>query len=216
MVCKSHSGNVRHQGQGLPEVHVLQRLPVVTKSQLVQAIHDHCPHFGRQTVEDGVDVLFAQITAALQRGQRVELRGFGSFGLRKRSGGISRNPQTGVITPVTPRAIPFFKPGKNLLDVMNQPIRSERVRKKKKGVGFFVTTHYTPLKENLRDGSKSPMTANEVTLIIWRAGNSKGLKNFTRLASGGDLRHLKPRKGSFSSKNVLGGTVGVGHKPFRG
>jgi hypothetical protein len=83
-------------------------------------------------------------------------------------------------------------------------------------VGFFITTHYTPLKEELRDASKSRVIANKVTLIVWRAGNGEVLKNVTRFAGGGDLRHLTSRKGSFGCRNVLGGMGRGRHRPFRG
>ena len=58
--------------------------------------------------------IFDQITAALARGDRVELRGFGAFTVKQRSARIGRNPRTGVVVSVGEKAVPYFKTGKEM------------------------------------------------------------------------------------------------------
>ena len=67
-----------------------------------------------------VDAVFDSILDALQRGQRIELRGFGSFRLRRRTGRTGRNPRTGADVLVPARSIPHFKPGKDLRELANR------------------------------------------------------------------------------------------------
>ncbi len=66
-----------------------------------------------------VDSVLDQISAALERGDRVELRGFGAFSIRERDGRTGRNPRTGAVVSVAPKRVPFFKPGKELRDRLN-------------------------------------------------------------------------------------------------
>src|ERR1035441_2448912 len=63
-----------------------------------------------------VEVLLDSIVQALGRGEKVEIRGFGRFHTRPRRGRIGRNPKTGARVEVPPKKIPFFKPGKELLE----------------------------------------------------------------------------------------------------
>lgn len=65
-------------------------------------------------VESMVDTVLDQISAALERGDRVELRGFGAFSVRAREARTGRNPRTGAAVAVAPKKVPFFKPGKEL------------------------------------------------------------------------------------------------------
>jgi integration host factor subunit beta len=65
-------------------------------------------------VELIVAAIFDQITGALARGKRVELRGFGAFTVKQRNARIGRNPRTGKVVPVDQKAVPFFKTGKEL------------------------------------------------------------------------------------------------------
>ena len=64
-------------------------------------------------------LLFEEITAALARGDRVELRGFGAFSVKQRDARMGRNPRTGASVPVPEKAVPFFKAGKELRERMN-------------------------------------------------------------------------------------------------
>ena len=67
-----------------------------------------------------VDTVFGNIAEALQQGEKVELRGFGSFRLRSREPRRGRNPRTGDRVDVPPRRVPFFKPGKELKELINR------------------------------------------------------------------------------------------------
>ena len=67
-----------------------------------------------------VDTVFQSIIDALNRGEKIELRGFGSFRLRQREPRKGRNPKTGDKVDVPPKKVPYFKPGKELKDLINQ------------------------------------------------------------------------------------------------
>lgn len=89
------------------------------KSELIQQIAEDNPHLYQRDVERIVSTLFEEITAALARGDRVELRGFGAFSVKKRDARMGRNPRTGESVPVPEKAVPFFKAGKELRERMN-------------------------------------------------------------------------------------------------
>ena len=89
------------------------------KSELIQKIAEDNPHLYQRDVERIVSTVFEEITTALARGDRVELRGFGAFSVKRRDGRIGRNPRTGETVPVPPKAVPFFKTGKELRERMN-------------------------------------------------------------------------------------------------
>ena len=89
------------------------------KSELIQQIAEDNPHLYQRDVERIVSTLFEEITAALARGDRVELRGFGAFSVKKRDAKLGRNPRTGVAVPVPAKTVPFFKTGKVLRERMN-------------------------------------------------------------------------------------------------
>ncbi|MBS1303199.1 integration host factor subunit beta [Loktanella sp. SALINAS62] len=89
------------------------------RSELIQKIADDNPHLYQRDVERIVSTIFDQITDALVRGERVELRGFGAFSVKKRDGRIGRNPRTGESVEVEEKHVPFFKTGKLLRDRLN-------------------------------------------------------------------------------------------------
>ena len=89
------------------------------KSELIQQIADANQHLYQRDVERIVSVLFEEITAALARGDRVELRGFGAFSVKTRESRMGRNPRTGEQVPVPEKSVPFFKTGKELRERMN-------------------------------------------------------------------------------------------------
>ena len=90
------------------------------KSELVQRISERNPHLYQRDVEHIVNAILNEITAALARGDRVELRGFGAFSGKRRDARIGRNPRTGDSVQVAEKHIPFFKTGKQLRDRLNQ------------------------------------------------------------------------------------------------
>ncbi len=89
------------------------------KSELIQQIAEDNPHLYQRDVERIVSTLFEEITAALARGDRVELRGFGAFSIKHRDARMGRNPRTGAAVPVPAKVVPFFKAGKELRERMN-------------------------------------------------------------------------------------------------
>lgn len=89
------------------------------KSELIQKLADENPHLFQRDVERIVASVFDEITAALSRGDRVELRGFGAFSVKHRDARQGRNPRTGEAVDVPEKRAPFFKTGKDLRDRMN-------------------------------------------------------------------------------------------------
>lgn len=89
------------------------------RSELIQIIADENPHLFQRDVERIVNTVFGEITEALARGERVELRGFGAFSVKKRDARVGRNPRTGESVEVEAKAVPFFKTGKLLRDRLN-------------------------------------------------------------------------------------------------
>ncbi|MET4100801.1 integration host factor subunit beta [Roseovarius sp. MBR-78] len=89
------------------------------RSELIQKIADDNPHLVHRDVERIVNTIFNEITDALAGGNRVELRGFGAFSVKKRDARIGRNPRTGESVEVEEKHVPFFKTGKLLRDRLN-------------------------------------------------------------------------------------------------
>jgi integration host factor subunit beta len=90
------------------------------KSELVQRIADRNPHLYLRDVEKIVNAILDEITGALSRGDRVELRGFGAFSVKHRDARVGRNPRTGAHVPVNEKTVPFFKTGKEMRERLNQ------------------------------------------------------------------------------------------------
>lgn len=91
----------------------------MTKSELIQRLAEGHPHLIHREVERIVSTVFDEISAALERGDRVELRGFGTFSVKHRAARIGRNPRTGATVHVAPKTVPFFKTGKQLRELVN-------------------------------------------------------------------------------------------------
>ena len=89
------------------------------RSELIQRIADDNPHLYQRDVERIVNTIFEEIIEAMSRGNRVELRGFGAFSVKKRDARIGRNPRTGESVQVEQKHVPFFKTGKLLRDRLN-------------------------------------------------------------------------------------------------
>ncbi len=89
------------------------------RSELIQKIADENPHLYQRDVERIVNTIFEEITNAMARGDRVELRGFGAFSVKKRDARTGRNPRTGEAVDVDEKHVPFFKTGKLLRDRLN-------------------------------------------------------------------------------------------------
>lgn len=89
------------------------------KSELIQKITTANPHLYQRDVERIVNVIFDEIIAALARGDRVELRGFGAFTVKHREARLGRNPRTGQKVSVPEKFVPFFKSGKEMRQRLN-------------------------------------------------------------------------------------------------
>ena len=89
------------------------------KSELVQRIAGQNPHLFHRDIDNIVSAILDAIIAAMARGDRVELRGFGNFSVRHRSARIGRNPRTGTIVSVEERSVPYFKSGKEMRRRLN-------------------------------------------------------------------------------------------------
>src|ERR1700748_496984 len=88
----------------------------MTKSELILRIGELNPHLYHRDVERIVTTIFEEITNALARRDRVELRGFGAFSVKERDARKGRNPRTGEAVAVDEKVVPFFKTGKELRD----------------------------------------------------------------------------------------------------
>ena len=88
--------------------------PALTRSDLISELAASNSHLPQADAELIVATIFDQITGALARGERVELRGFGAFTVKQRNAHIGHNPRTGETVPVDEKAVPSFKTGTGL------------------------------------------------------------------------------------------------------
>ncbi|MCY3984738.1 MAG: integration host factor subunit beta [Roseovarius sp.] len=91
----------------------------MTRSELIKKIADENPHLNPRDAERIVKSVFEQIANSLANGNRVELRGFGAFSVKKRGKRVGRNPRTGEKVDVAQKYVPFYKSGKILGNRMN-------------------------------------------------------------------------------------------------
>ncbi len=89
------------------------------RSELLQALAKENPELRADDIERVVDVFFDEIAQRLAQGGRVELRGFGAFSTRERDARKGRNPRTGASVEVPGKRVPYFKPGKEIRQRLN-------------------------------------------------------------------------------------------------
>ena len=89
------------------------------RSELVQKLMDENPHLSQRDVERVISTIFEEIITTMANGDRVELRGFGAFSVKKRGSRQGRNPRTGAAVSVEEKHVPFFKTGKLLRERLN-------------------------------------------------------------------------------------------------
>jgi integration host factor subunit beta len=101
----------------------------MTRSELIQRLSLACPSLPPEKVTSAVKMLLALMTQTMASGQRIEIRGFGSFSVRARPPRLRRNPKTGQAVAVSATHVPHFKPGKALRErVMAQYAPKRRGR----------------------------------------------------------------------------------------
>jgi len=96
---------------------------VMTKAELVDEVA-RVVQLTKKQAETIVNIVFDSIVESLRSGQKIELRGFGSFRLRSRKSRTGRNPKTGEKVEVPSKKIPYFKPGKELKELINKAIEA--------------------------------------------------------------------------------------------
>ena len=103
----------------------------MTKSELIEEMVRRYSHYERHEVEIMVNTVFATLTEALRRGERIDVRGFGTFQVKTRQAREGRNPRTGAPVALAAKRVPFFKAGKELRQRLNEPsARTEQDREK--------------------------------------------------------------------------------------
>jgi integration host factor subunit beta len=96
----------------------MTKQPTLTKADLIEEVLK-VTELPRKESETIVETIFDSIIGAIQKGEKIEIRGFGSFRTRQRKGRVGRNPKTGEKVEVPAKRIPFFKPSKELKDFVN-------------------------------------------------------------------------------------------------
>lgn len=91
----------------------------MTKAELIEKVLA-AASLNRKEAEAAVETIFGSIIQSLRDGEKIELRGFGSFRLRSRGARVGRNPKTGEKVHVPAKRIPYFKPGKELKELINR------------------------------------------------------------------------------------------------
>lgn len=95
----------------------------MTKSELVEIIASKQTQLSVKDVELAVKTILDLMSSALATGQRIEIRGFGSFSLHHRAPRVGRNPKTGESVELEAKSVPHFKPGKELRDLVNDSLK---------------------------------------------------------------------------------------------
>ena len=103
-------------------------LSAMTRSDLIAALAARFPKLMDKDAEISVKAILDTIGQSLARGDRVEIRGFGSFGLNSRPARIGRNPKTGEKVQVPPKYVPHFKAGKDMRDRIDQSVKASPVK----------------------------------------------------------------------------------------
>ena len=94
----------------------------MTKSGLIEKVSEKTPHISKKDTEVVVNTIFDAMTDALKRGERIEIRGFGSFQVKVREARDGRNPKTGEMVNIPAKRTPFFKVGKELKEMVDDAV----------------------------------------------------------------------------------------------
>ncbi len=91
----------------------------MTKSELIESLSHKLDQFHHKDIEQAINTILDSMIEAMANGQRIEIRGFGSFSLHQRKARMGRNPKTGEQVPLPAKHVPHFKPGKQLREKVN-------------------------------------------------------------------------------------------------
>ncbi|MEM6732964.1 MAG: integration host factor subunit beta [Myxococcota bacterium] len=105
----------------------------MTKSELIRAVSERLPHLPARDLEIVVNTIFDTMTDALKLGDRIEIRGFGSFTVRKRRARTGRNPKTGETIEVPQKRVPFFTVGHDLKKRVDEGREKYPIRERSDG-----------------------------------------------------------------------------------
>ena len=90
----------------------------MTKSELIENIVAKHPNISKKNIAFIINSVFNSIKDSLQKGEKVEIRGFGSFKIREKTSKVGRNPKTGTKVTVPDKKVPYFKPGKEIKEML--------------------------------------------------------------------------------------------------
>lgn len=96
----------------------------MTKSELIERIADRHDQLSPKDIELAVKLVLEHMSSSLASGERIEIRGFGSFSVNYRAPRMGRNPKTGEAVQLDGKHVPHFKPGKELRDKVNDSLTS--------------------------------------------------------------------------------------------
>jgi integration host factor subunit beta len=135
----------------------------MTKADLIEEV-SRVVEMTRKESEVIVETIFDSIVRSLRTGQKIEIRGFGSFRTRQRQPRVGRNPKTGARVEVPAKKIPYFKPSKELKDVVNNSARvTEADAGLESGLGESPAEHYPAPQPVSAPPAPSPERAGEPT-----------------------------------------------------
>lgn len=100
----------------------------MTKSELIECLAEKQPQLANKDVELAVKTILDHMAEVLANGERIEIRGFGSFSLHFRPSRIGRNPKTGESVPLPAKYVPYFKPGKDLRERVDRAMLLDAAR----------------------------------------------------------------------------------------
>jgi integration host factor subunit beta len=95
----------------------------MTKSELIERLINRHEHLSVKDVELAIKTMLDHMTDSLSQGERIEIRGFGSFSLHYRAPRVGRNPKTGESVALDAKHVPHFKPGKELREQVNESLK---------------------------------------------------------------------------------------------
>lgn len=98
----------------------------MTKSELIERIAERQDQLSPKDIELAVKLIIEYMSQSLASGERIEIRGFGSFSVHYREARVGRNPKTGEPVQLDGKHVPHFKPGKELRDRVNQGLLKEK------------------------------------------------------------------------------------------